>query len=320
MHDIMQVHRLTAPSSAPLFINFTQPFSCFEHVDTHFGGLPSLHRCFSLARSFASETLIEEQLLPSGIIAQENEELASFGLTLGNHDIRRLSFWDRCVASNDILSLTDETLIGYVILKRDTGIWQGRRIDRWHIFEAVFRKYAHSHNCLPNAGNYPVRVADKVFNARGVLYCQQNGLNKACAHVALRSLLSRLVPDHDVSYAELNTIAQGCSDSPASYQPSNGLTVQQIRSILQRYAVDFRDVVYDESCKDYPNIRKDQPYQKYLYSGIESGVGGLLGFSMGGPEAPQDRHIIPFYGHTFNKDTWAPDADVSYFNIGANVG
>lgn len=48
-------------------------------------------------------------------------------------------------------------------------------------------------------------------------------------------------------------------------------------------------------------------------------MGGLLGFSMDGPKAADGQHIIPFYGHTFNKDTWTPDADVSYFNIGANI-
>ncbi|HTG80320.1 MAG TPA: hypothetical protein VL949_00125, partial [Geobacteraceae bacterium] len=32
------------------------------------------------------------------------------------------------------------------------------------------------------------------------------------------------------------------------------------------------------------------------------------------------KHIIPIYGHTFNKDTWAPNADISYFHIGEGVG
>jgi hypothetical protein len=29
---------------------------------------------------------------------------------------------------------------------------------------------------------------------------------------------------------------------------------------------------------------------------------------------------MPFYGHTFNKDTWVPNADISYFRIGDGVG
>jgi len=53
---------------------------------------------------------------------------------------------------------------------------------------------------------------------------------------------------------------------------------------------------------------------------VESGAGALLGFKLTGPQAVNAKHIIPFFGHTFNKDTWAPDADASYFKIGASVG
>ena len=64
------------------------------------------------------------------------------------------------------------------------------------------------------------------------------------------------------------------------------------------------------------------PYQKFIYSGIESGAGGLLGFHLSGPEIADNppRHIIPFFGHTFNKDTWVPDAELSYFDVGGGVG
>ena len=281
-------------------------------------------------------------MIPSaGIIARENEEITALGLVGAEHELFRLSFWNIQVPDGHISSLKDDNLIGYIILKRDAGEWQRRAIDKWHIFEAVFKKYSHPHNCLPNAGVYPVTVAGKKFSIRGVLYCQQNGLNKACAHVAIRSLLSRLVPEDDISYASLNLLAQAASGVDSTYQPSNGLTVQQIRHIFHEYHVNFRDIDYDESCKldsgirknkllrilsrvfgskQGSNIRESQPYQRYLYSGIESGLGGLLGFSMDGPKATKERHIIPFFGHTFNKDTWVPDADASYFNIGAGVG
>lgn len=316
----MQAHRLIASLSPPSFVPFVPPFSCFEYVDHRFSGLTPLHRCFSLARSFDAKTLVEERLPPAGIIAQENEELVSFGLACGSHDVYRLSFWRRQMTRHDVSYLTDDDLIGYVILKRDTGKWGGADFDRWHVFEAVFRKYAHDHNCLPNAGLYSLRVADHTFSIQGVLYCQQNGLNKACAHVALRSLLSRLVAQHDVPYSVMNEVAQKCLEEGGQYQPSNGLTVPQIQTILKHFDIPFCALDYDETSQTDPEVRVQQPYQKYLYSGIESGVGGLLGFSMDGPEASRARHIIPFYGHTFNKDTWAPDADVSYFNIGANVG
>ena len=316
----MQAHRLVAPFSAPSVISFSSPFSCFDFLDNHFLGLSPLHRCFSLARSFEAQMFIEEHIPAVGIALHENEDLASLGFVQGTHELTRLSFWSCPVPGNGLSGLTDEHLLGYAILKRDRGLWNATSFDQWHIFEAVFKKYTHPHNCLPNAGRYSVAIGDKRFTVRGVMYCQQNKLNKACAHVALRSLLSRLVPEHDVSYTILNGIAQNCHTGPDPYTPGNGLTAHQIRAILQHYTIAFKDVDYAEREVTQPDIRERYPYQKYLYSGIESGCGGLLGFSMQGPKATPVRHIIPVYGHTFNKDTWAPDADVSYFNIGANVG
>jgi hypothetical protein len=151
-----------------------------------------------------------------------------------------------------------------------------------------------------------------------VLYCQQNTLNKVCAHVALRSLLAGRLKAGDISYSKLNEIAR--SVSGANYDPANGLGPVQIRAILNHLDVPFRDIDYVESEKSNPNIREELPFQKYLYAGVESGAGALLGFKLSGPKAGDDKHIIPFYGHTFNKDTWAPDADASYFQIGLSVG
>ena len=64
-------------------------------------------------------------------------------------------------------------------------------------------------------------------------------------------------------------------------------------------------------------MRKFLPYQKLVYSGVESGYGAMVGFNMPNPNDPLNprRHIIPFYGHTFNKDTWVSDAEPSYFSF-----
>lgn len=47
----------------------------------------------------------------------------------------------------------------------------------------------------------------------------------------------------------------------------------------------------------------------------------LVGFTLAGIGLQQAaQHIIPIYGHIFDKDTWAPNADISYFHIGEGVG
>lgn len=313
----MVAHRLAPSLTQPQIQSFDAPFSVFSFAEQFSGGA-AFHRCFSLARSFLTRTLVVEEIPAVGMLKEENEEILTLGYQLSQQPIYRFSFWsERIEAVDEIKHLHSRHLIGYMILKCDqpcdvNGVVQ----DRWHVFEAVFQKYQHDHNCVPRQASYHVRVGEGIFEVRGVLYCQQNALNKACAHVAMRSLISRIAPEGDVSYAWLNTIARKATEDGV-YFPKNGLTPRQIRAIFDALNVQYRDMDYSYD----PDLRNTHPYQKYLYAGIESGFGGLLGFKMDGPEAAHnDRHIIPFYGHTFNKDTWVPDAQISYFNIGGKVG
>ncbi|HPA78070.1 MAG TPA: hypothetical protein PK722_05435 [Kiritimatiellia bacterium] len=311
----MDAHRSVGPSSVK-YVDVSNSFSALDFVDDEFGGNQAVKRCFSLSHSFRGKTLIIEDIPSAGIIDEEHIELLQINSGYECKDLKRLSFWRTRIGSPDgIEHQTNDDLIGYAILKLDH---LPGKADKWHIFEAAFKKYEHEHNCVPCPGNYNVNILDKRFTAKAILYCQQNGLNKACAHVALRSLLSRLIPQQDISYKQLNEIAAQYSASP--YRPADGLNIQQMQEVLKAFGVKYADLDYDKISKYDPAIRTAIPYQKYLYAGIESGCGGLLGFSMSGPQAKDGRHIIPFYGHTFNKDTWAPDADVNYFNIGGGVG
>lgn len=102
------------------------------------------------------------------------------------------------------------------------------------------------------------------------------------------------------------------------FDPAKGLTAKQIQAVLRGLGIAFRDFDYSQAT---PEERKRYPYQKFVYSGIESGVGALVGFRFSGPAIKDEvRHIIPFYGHTFNKDTWAPEAERSYFRVGERLG
>jgi len=293
------------------------PFSFFDLIESRFGDYDSIRRIFSLARSFHAETLIIEKIIPAGIIAEENQDLAALYPDYRNSDLLRLSFWKKRVGSGDLSALTNEDLAGYAILKRDETSALNRG-HAWHIFESVFVKYDHEHNCVPRPQTYHLRVVNKEFEIVGLLYCQQNGLNKACAQVALRSLLSRILPEGDISYRRINQFAE---IGKPGFKPGKGLNTPQIRHILRSLGLRFSDVDYSQYYPDDSQQRKDLPYQKYAYAGLESGGGALVGFRLSGRDLQQEAaHIIPFYGHTFNKDTWAPDADVAYFRIGEGVG
>ena len=321
----MDAHRCVSPTSFTVY-DLKNPFSCFDFVDNNFpafpskplsGGIPSARRIFSLARAFNAQTLIMENIPAKGMIATENDAIARVYSDYHTGPLHRLSFWRKGFKTIRGLDNAEDTdLIGYAILKRDILTTKASR-GEWHVFESVFPKYDHRHNCVPNPKSYRVLVGSKQFSVKGLLYCQQNNLNKACAHVALRSLLSRMVPEGDISYDRINKIV---AEKNPGFNPGNGLSPQQMRLVFEACGVPYADIDYEEEEKSNPNIRTDIPFQKYLYAGIESGCGGLLGFSMSGPQADESKHIIPFFGHTFNKDTWAPDADVAYFNIGGGVG
>jgi len=295
------------------FFNLLPPFSFFDFIEERFGNdfHNSIRRFFSLARSANAGSLLIESIPCAGIIAEENEDLKKLYPKHQCTSLYRLSFWSQTVKCDAPFQLANKFLLGYAILKKDTI--PDKKINAWHIFEAVFRKYPHHHNCTPQPQRYYVRLGQLECEIEGILYCQQNALNKACAQVALRSLLSRLLPDGDISYRKINELAK-----PES--PGSGLSAQQIQSVLSYFNLKYHAIDYTITTED--NAIKTLPYQKFIYSGIESGGGALVGFRLSGSGcgSQESRHIIPLYGHTFNKDTWVPNADISYFNIGDEVG
>ena len=309
----MDEHRLVEPSTITV-ISFDSPFSSFHFVDRNYGeSNHAIRRLFSLARSQDAHTLMIEKIEPIGMISDENDEIRCYATDYKMKGLNRISFWESRFANPEACVYSEEDCIGYAILKHDTV--PSKSYDKWHVFEAVFKKYPHKHNCVPNPMKYTVTLGRGQLHIKGLLYAQQNELNKACAQVALRSVLSRITGD-DISYRQINDLAQ--LESIGNFNPASGLTVKQIRAVLNGFDIEFRDLDYTQGDDAE---REQHPYQKYIYAGIESGMGALVGFRLSGPAIlGGQRHIIPFYGHTFNKDTWAPEADISYFRVGERLG
>jgi len=300
-------HRKVVSEKHKIFA-LNQPFSIFEFIETNFGGCDSIRRVFSLARSAKAVSLILEVIPPFGIILEENEDISSKFPTYAPGALIRASFWSVPIPEADNPPLSSDNFIGYAILKEDPILHPS---CVWHVFEAVFPKYNHHHNCVPRPKKYQVRVLQKILETEGVLYCQQNQLNKACAQVALRSLLSRMVDDGDISYRTINRLAE--PERPG-FIWGKGLSIKQMRRVVTELGFKYNDVNYDEGGA---KARRNLPYQKYAYAGLESGGGALLGFTLLGRPG---KHIIPIYGHTFNKDTWVPDANLAYFQLGKHLG
>ncbi len=296
------------------FIPTEKSFSNFKYIDKTFiyGNVePSaIRRLFSQARMQNAQTLILEDIEADGEIEDENAELKAVDAKHRSVFIRRLTFWRSPISSvSDLNRVNGRHLLGYALLKADE--LPSRNEAFCKVFESVLRKYPDKHNCVPGGKTFDLEVAGKQFKVKGVMYCQQNGISKACAQVALRSLLTMHYPSKTICYSEINQVAE---QLVAGFKPGNGLNTAQIRTVLNHFGVNFRDLDYGE-----PDIGEDEfPYSKWLYSGIESGGGGLLGFELNTGSTTTSRHIVPFFGHTFNQDTWVPRADNAYFHFGKN--
>ena len=306
-------HRLQDAADAE-FVDIQRPFSNFGFVEKRFAKSQTIHRCFSIARAAKCCCCIVEPLVDVGLLDDDTKEMKSLGYHVATTNFR-LSFWKRPVHNRQEFELLAEfDLFGYMIARCD-GLDPAE--PNWYVFEAVLSKYDHPHNCVSMPGEYNLSVCGRNFKMRGVMFCQQNMLNKRCAQVSLRALLSRVVPGHDVAYSKINAIARKVSNaSGESYNPSDGMNVKQIEQVLTEYGVRFKDVDYPRAAKrpsKLARLKKEIPYTKFMYAGAESGLGAMLGFKVHGGDE-RSRHIIPIFGHTFNKDSWVSDARKFYFN------
>jgi hypothetical protein len=174
-------------------IDLRRPFSIFHFLENRFLGdsLPSLNWIFSqLRRSKATRMVMEE--LP--LAAEIADEVADLQSRCTNYDAGvsvRLSFF------------RNTEFAGYAIVRTD----RANGSYKSHVFESVVPKYSHKHNFVPGQAEFHVRCRDEIHAVKGVMYCQQNNLNKACAQVALRSLLASVFPERPICYSELNQIA-----------------------------------------------------------------------------------------------------------------
>ncbi len=304
----MAVQARTAGGKSVELLHVESPFSSFEFIETHFPGHMPIRRLFSQARSLGMQSICMEEISPVGLVEDENRNLTDLYSDYKPGELKRVTFWsERLESPKDLASANPKAFLGYAILKQDVVHSLGK--SQWHVFEAVTRRNPYEHTYIPAGRMFDTNVCGHTFAVPGVLYCQQNGLNKACAQVALRSLCALHVPDENVSFSAINSAAESAT---GPFDPSQGLEVKQMRAVLEHFGIGYLDIDYTTLSEEE---RTGLVYQKFLYAGIESGAGALLGFKLTGPQAT-GHHIIPFFGHTFNRDLWVPNADSAYFHVG----
>jgi hypothetical protein len=189
------------------------------------------------------------------------------------------------------------------------------------VYEAVLKP---PRGCLQNnflhcLNSYQVVCALGTFSVRGALYAQQNDATFVCAHVALRTLLSTMLPAQDIDYATINRLA-GVDHADLAARVGKrqgalgrGLGPLQIEAVIRGVGLE-PDLLTHEPDMDDAAMPEGIEFQRLLYGHLESGFPALLGFTLAAdPSGTSSRHIIPVLGHTFNEDLWVPEAERQYF-------
>ena len=226
------------PSSHVELVSLDRPFSNFRFAEERFSGSFPIRRLFSQARSRKCKTLVLEDVYPHGSVEAENVEIKEYYPDFQPLQLKRLSFWKETVTEiGEVDHLLSKDCVGYAILKLDQVPSKG--YQRWTVFDSIMTRYEHHHNFTPCARTFSFRTGNKEFEITGVLYCQQNGLNKACAQVALRSICATYSGNIDLSYRVINQLAFQAGEL---FTPGTGLQSNQIRHVLDGLGIAYYDI------------------------------------------------------------------------------
>lgn len=315
-------HSAAEPETICLHGQKGDRFSSFSFVEDRFesshsgdtdSSLFSVRRLFSQARERKAKTAIIEQIPAQGAISDENREIRRLFPDYKNTGLVRVTFWREKFTGSDYRALSGNSLVGYAVLKKDEV--SSKQFIRWHVFESIFTKDAYEHTYVRCARKFTVSVGTRRSNCKhtinGVLFCEGNALNKVCAQVAIRSLCADGESDRPY-FSTLNSHARNHwkthkDDYDDPFSPSEGFFPPQINACLKKLGYGVEAIDYERL-----QVQEELPYSKFLYAGLESGAGALLGFKFG----DEDKHIIPVFGHTFNRDGLVPRSDAAYFRVG----
>ena len=250
--------------------------------------------------------MVLEQLDKPADLEEENRDIKIRYPDFNNSTALRISLFKKGFSTKRGLATTQNSdFIGYAIVKIDELPSQGRMT---RIYESVLHTSRHPNNCIRGMQKWPCNIMGHQLEVEGYLYAQQNNTTNVCAHVGLRTATARYHKNGDMSYHEMNElIGIDHVNNKVGGGDGRGLTAQEMVRILEAAGARCFEA-------DYSNIENPPaPFHKYIYGSIESGFPAILCF---GTTQGNTKHAIPIFGHTFNEDTWVPNADISYFRVG----
>jgi len=220
--------------------------SNFRFVSEHYDSCNVIRRIFSCARKMEFNSFCVENVLPSTTLLQkENESLQLRNCGFPQSDVQRVSFFQTNIADARQGNILPEEYIGYVVIKKDV---YSNLQSRFYVYESVLatlapHRCAHVNTFLRCNRQYRVQYEFGEFDVVGSLYSQQNDLTFVCAHVALRSVLSLLLDNGDISYENINQLAGIAIKDGTIGMGAGGMKDTQLEDVLSKTDVTFRKIV-----------------------------------------------------------------------------
>jgi len=182
-----------------------------------------LLRVFSLARKLGFQSFLVDEITcdESPQLLEENAALKDVDSNYAHSQIYKFSFF-----RNNEQSISP-LFLGYAVYKIDH--YQGGR-SFGHVYEAVLPppRTKNENNFLHCKRRYQVTNSSGNDNhVTGALYAQQNGKTFVCAHVALRTALSCLLPEGDIAYSMIRAKAGS----------GKGLSPDRIENVFQSFGI-----------------------------------------------------------------------------------
>jgi hypothetical protein len=254
----------------------------------------ALLRVFSLARKHDYQSVLIDEIdsNDSAFLTEENRELVRIRPDFIESKVFKFSFF----SVDNEETIDTGSFLGYAVFKVD---YYKNDLPIGYVFEAILPPpRGHDQNNFVHCKR-SYRVANSLgsnFVVAGTLYAQQSQHSFVCAHVALRTALSCLLPEGDITYQQIADLAGS----------RTGLEPSEIAKVLDGVKVSHQQLSYEPGDPD--SISDDFDFMKTMYGFTESACPALLGFT-----TSNSRHIVPVLGHTFNEDSWVPPSNRGYF-------
>lgn len=292
----------------------SRPFSFFNFYDEKIGDCRPMRKILTQARLSHAKSLVIEKIPLSDDMEYENQNLSA--ATANKRDsfkgsqVLRISFFRRRIRNTspgDIKYCNNKDFIGYAIVKMDSF---GKRRKDCRVYESVMTPNESYNTFIHSANTFEIKIYGHRFEVTGCVYAQQNAITNVCAHTALVTLLSSTQRDNMVTSNMINK-ELGIDFSKQTFG-KEGLTADQITDVIKNHGMKYFG--FKEPPK---SAGAGFRFERYLYSSVESGFVGLLGFELQTSHRSKksQNHVVPVIGHTFEPNAWISDAEHLYFKI-----